>query len=105
MLNIQTQLRFKYAHQQILFFKLLSNVKLIYSTRALALGAIGHFFFFSGGAEEGAQWGKKTHQSMVLKNALTSFDGIGCTHHQCSHVSLFFHEKRFLLRVQISHIL
>ena len=29
-------------------------------------------FFFSGGAEEGAQWGKCPHQSMVLKNALCS---------------------------------
>jgi hypothetical protein len=29
----------------------------------------------------------------------TSFDGFGCTHHSiftCMHVSLFFHEKRFL---------
>jgi hypothetical protein len=34
-LNIQTQHKFKYAHQQILFVKLLFNVKLIYSIQAL----------------------------------------------------------------------
>jgi hypothetical protein len=48
MLNIHTQHKFKYAHQQILFFKRLFNVKLIYSIQvlyiALASGAIGHFF-------------------------------------------------------------
>ena len=54
MLNIQTQHKFKYAHQQILFFKLLFNVKLIYSTRALALGAIGHFFLQWWGRGRGA---------------------------------------------------
>jgi hypothetical protein len=40
-LNIQIQHKFKYAQQQILFFKLLFNVKLIYSdtgSRALTLG-------------------------------------------------------------------
>jgi hypothetical protein len=60
MLNIQTQHIFKYAHQQILFFKLLFNVKLIYSIQVLGLGLWGNrpLFFFSGGAEEGDQWGK-----------------------------------------------
>ena len=41
MLNIHTQHKFKYAHQQILF------VKLIYSIQVLGpwqFGAIGHFF-------------------------------------------------------------
>jgi hypothetical protein len=47
MLNIQTQHKFKYAHQKILFFKFLFNVKLIYSVQVLlgpGFGAIGHFF-------------------------------------------------------------
>ena len=41
-------------------FRLLFNVKLIYSTQVLGpwLWGNGPFFFFSGGAEEGAQWGK-----------------------------------------------
>jgi hypothetical protein len=54
--NIQTQHKFKYAQQQILFFKLLFNVKLIYSIQVLGSWLWGNrpFFFFSGGAEEGA---------------------------------------------------
>jgi hypothetical protein len=54
MLNIHTQHKFKYAHQQILF------VKLIYSIQVLGPWLWGNrpFFFLSGGAEEGAQWGK-----------------------------------------------
>jgi hypothetical protein len=63
LLNIQTQHKFKYAqYQQILFLKLLFNVKLIYSIQVLGPWLWGNtpigFFFFSGGAEEGAQWGK-----------------------------------------------
>jgi hypothetical protein len=60
MLNIQTQHKFKYAHQQILFFKLIYNVKLIYSIQVIGPWLWGNrpFFFFSGGAEERAQWGK-----------------------------------------------
>jgi hypothetical protein len=52
MLNIQTQHKFKYAHQQILFFKLLFNVKLIYTIQVIGpwLGGNWPFFFFSGGA-------------------------------------------------------
>jgi hypothetical protein len=58
-LNIQAQHKFKYARQQILFFKLLFNVKLIYSIQVLGpcLWGLG-LFFFSGGEEEGAHWGK-----------------------------------------------
>ena len=54
MLNIQTQ---HYNHQQILFFKLLLNVKLIYSIQVLGPWLWGNrpFFFFGGGAEEGGQ--------------------------------------------------
>jgi hypothetical protein len=60
MLNIQTQHKFKYAHQQILFFKRLFNVKLVYSIQVLGLWLWDNrpFFFYSGGAEAGAQWGK-----------------------------------------------
>ena len=60
MLNIHTQHKFKYAHQQILFFKRLFNVKLIYSIQVLGPWLWGNrpLFFLSGGAEEGAQWGK-----------------------------------------------
>ena len=60
MLNIQIQHKFKYAQQQILFFKRLFNVKLAYSIQVLGPWLWGNrpFFFFSGGAEEGAQWGK-----------------------------------------------
>ena len=55
MLNIQTQHKFKYSHQQILFFKLIFNVKLIYSIQVLGPWLWGNrpFFFFIGGAEEG----------------------------------------------------
>jgi hypothetical protein len=73
MLNIQTQQKVKYAHQQILFFKRLFNVKLVYSIQVLVpwLWSNRPLFFFSGGAEEGAQWGKcPMHHSMVLKNSL-----------------------------------
>ena len=61
MLNIQTQHKFKYAHQKILYFKLLFNVKLIYSIQVLGPWLWDNsrpFFSFSGGAKEGAQWGK-----------------------------------------------
>ena len=47
MLNIQTQRKFKYAHQQILFFKLLFNVKLIYSIQVLGPWLWGNRPFFS----------------------------------------------------------
>ena len=72
---IQTQNKFNYADQQILFFKRLFNVKLIYSIQVLGPWLWGNmpFVFFSGGAEEGAQWpavGQIPHHSMVLKNAL-----------------------------------
>jgi hypothetical protein len=55
-----------------LFFKLLFNVKLVYPIQVLGPWLWGNrpFFFFSGGAEEGAQWGKCPTSSMVLKNAL-----------------------------------
>jgi hypothetical protein len=53
-LNIQKQ--HKFAHQQILFLKLIFNVKLIYSMQVLGPWIWGNmpFFFFNGGAEEGA---------------------------------------------------
>jgi hypothetical protein len=47
MLNIQTQHKFKYAHQQILFFKLLFNVKLIYSIQVIGPWLGGNWPFFS----------------------------------------------------------
>jgi hypothetical protein len=52
------------------FFSML--IKLIYSIQVLGpwLWDNKPFFIFSGGAEEGAQWGKCPHQSMLLKNAL-----------------------------------
>jgi hypothetical protein len=57
MLNSQTQHKVKYAHQQILIFKLnILYVKLIYSIQVLGpswLWGNRPFFFFSGGAEEG----------------------------------------------------
>jgi hypothetical protein len=58
-----------------LFFKLLFNVKLIHSIQVLGPWLWGNrpFFFFSGGAGEGAQWGQMPHQSMVLKNALMGY--------------------------------
>jgi hypothetical protein len=56
-LNIQTQHKFKYAHQQILFLKLHFNVKLIYSIQVIGPWLWGNrpFFFFSGWAEEEAR--------------------------------------------------
>ena len=55
MLNIQTQHKFKYAYQQILFFELLFNVKLIYSIKVLGPWLWGNrpFFFFSVGQRKG----------------------------------------------------
>jgi hypothetical protein len=47
MLNIHTQHKFKYAHQQILFFKRLFNVKLIYSIQVLGPWLWGNRPFFS----------------------------------------------------------
>jgi hypothetical protein len=48
MLNIQTQHKFKYAHdQQILFFILFFNVKLIYSIQVLGPWLWGNMPFFS----------------------------------------------------------
>jgi hypothetical protein len=47
MLNIQTQHQFKYAHQQILFFKLLFNVKLVYSIQVLGPWLWGNTPFLS----------------------------------------------------------
>ena len=71
MLNIQAQHKFKYAHQQILFFKLLFNVKLIYSIQVLGPWLWGNrsFFFFSGGAEEGAS-GENAPPVHGIKNTL-----------------------------------
>jgi hypothetical protein len=46
-LNIQAQHKFKYAHQQILFFKLLFNVKLIFSIQVLRPWLWGNKPFFS----------------------------------------------------------
>jgi hypothetical protein len=67
-INIQTQHKFKYTRQQILFFKLLFNAKLIYSIQVLGPWLWGNrpFFFFSGRGPVG----QMPHQSMVLKNAL-----------------------------------
>ena len=47
MLNIQAQHKFKNAHQQILFFKLLFNVKLIYSIQVLGPWLWGNWPFCS----------------------------------------------------------
>ena len=47
MLNIQTQHKFKHAYQQILFFKLLFNVKLIYSIQLIGPWLGGNWPFFS----------------------------------------------------------
>ena len=47
MLNIQTQHKFKYAHQQILFFKRLFNVKLVYLIQVLGPWLWGNRPFFS----------------------------------------------------------
>ena len=47
MLNIHTQHKFKYAHKQILFFKRLFNVKLIYSIQVLGPLLWGNRPFFS----------------------------------------------------------
>ena len=48
LLNIQTQHKFKYAqYQQILFLKLLFNVKLIYSIQVLGPWLWGNRLFFS----------------------------------------------------------
>jgi hypothetical protein len=50
MLNIQTfkhNIKFKYAHQQILFVKLLFNVKRIYSVQVLGPWLWGNRPFFS----------------------------------------------------------
>ena len=47
MLNIQTQHKFKCSHQQVLFFKLLFNVKLIYSIQVLGPWLWGNWPFFS----------------------------------------------------------
>ena len=47
MLNIQTQHKFKYAYQQILFFKLLFNVKFIYSIQVIGPWLWGNRPFFS----------------------------------------------------------
>ena len=61
MLNIQTQHKFKSMLTNkfcFLFFKLVFNVKLVYSIQVIGLWGNRPFFFFSGGAEEGAQWGK-----------------------------------------------
>ena len=69
--NIQTQHKFKYAqNQQILFLKLLFNVKLIYSIQVLGpwLWAIGFFLLWRG--RERGPLGQMPHQFMVLKNAL-----------------------------------
>ena len=46
MLNIQTQHNFKYAHQQILFFKLLFNVNLD-SIQIIGPWLLGNRSFFS----------------------------------------------------------
>ena len=69
MLNIQTQHKFKCAHQQILFFKLLFNVKLVYSIQVLGPRLWGNMPFQWWGRGRGPV-GQMPHQSMVLKNAL-----------------------------------
>jgi hypothetical protein len=53
-------------------FKRLFNVKLIYSIQILGPWLWGNkpFVFFSGGAEEGAKWGKCPTSPCILKNAL-----------------------------------
>jgi hypothetical protein len=60
MLNIQIQHKFKYILTNNFVFKLLFNVKLIYSIQLIGPWLWGNrpFVFLSGGAEEGAQWGK-----------------------------------------------
>ena len=71
MLNIQIQHKFKYAQQQILFFKRLFNVKLVYSIQVLGPWLWGNrpFFFFSGWAEEGPS-GANAPPLHGIKNAL-----------------------------------
>jgi hypothetical protein len=71
LLNIQTQHKFKYVRQQILFFELFFNVKLIYSIQVLGPWLLGNrpFFLQWWGREKGPV-GQMPHQSMVLKNAL-----------------------------------
>jgi hypothetical protein len=60
MLNIHTQHKFQNAqYQQILFFKLFSMLNLFsYSIQLARVLAFRQqaIFFFSGGADEGAQW-------------------------------------------------
>jgi hypothetical protein len=58
MQNIPTQHKFKYAHQQILFFKLLFNVKLIYSIQVIGPWLWGNRPFFSSvvGQRKGPSW-------------------------------------------------
>jgi hypothetical protein len=89
MLNIHTQHKFKYAHQQILFFKRLFNVKLIYSIQVLGpwLWGIRPFFFLSGGAEEGAQWGKcpTTYTGRSKRGRCTYFFEL----HRSGHTDFF----------------
>jgi hypothetical protein len=84
MLNIQTQ------------HKLLFNVKLIYSIQILGPWRWGNkpFFFFSGGAEEGAQWGKcpPVHG---LKKCL----GCECLHLLRSMIKIEINCRNELLRV------
>ena len=58
---------YKYAHQQILFFKLIFNVKLIYSIQVL-----GPWLFLQWWGRGRGLVGKMPHQSMVLKKALTA---------------------------------
>jgi hypothetical protein len=72
MVNIQTQHKFKYAHQQILFFIRLFNVKLIYSIKIPGPWLWGNRPFLS------LQWwgrgrgpvGQMPHHSIVLKYAM-----------------------------------
>ena len=72
MLNIQTQHKFKYAHQQILFFKLIYNVKLIYSIQVIGPWIWGNrpVFFLQWWGRGRGPVGQMPHQSMELKNAL-----------------------------------
>ena len=72
MLNIQIQHKFKYAQQQILFFKRLFNVKLVYSIQVLGPWLWGNrpsFFLQWWGRGKGPV-GQMPHHSMVLKDAL-----------------------------------
>jgi hypothetical protein len=74
---VQTQYKFKYAHQQILFFKLLFNVELIYSVQVIGPWLWGNRTFFL------QWWGSRGRDPALgannappvhgIKNALISY--------------------------------